>query len=384
MNSVFWVSMDAGWGWWHAPNLPCCTWGVCSMQLLCQIGGIEFLCGFKGSELDPRISARKRTTWHLDSIPHIKVRKLRRRWLSLMCAFPPLKHIQANACLCPWTFRDWYIRGCVLFVNKGPTFRKESKNCSDRRHLQTVKNPRECCHCCDCCDVLERNLHQPKLFRSLVWQRQVSLFLKYPPSRCQANKPAKNPKYAQVTLAFSCSLTSTSHVTNIHRRHSLFEIYSSSIRICCFVLCTQVRFPLKVTQAKTWEAKARRVAGSPKPSFPANLGELWSLECVQDPGLEQEILWRQRGNQPTLQAKAQCWMALLSGYQTAESYLQNFVVVWNDPLHQDKVVCFGRDMTAYLSNRVAMSHTNIQNTMAAEVQKASMKPSVWAGHVSPP
>ena len=273
---------------------------------------------------------------------------------------------------------------CVLFVNKGPTFRKESKNCSDRRHLQTIKNPCECWHCCDWCAVLERNLHQPELFRSLVWQRQVSLFLKYPRSRCQANKPAKNPKYAQVTLAFSCSLTITSHVTNIHRRHSLFEIYSSSIRICCFVLRTQVRFPLKVTQPKSWEAKARRVAGSPKPSFPANLGELWSLECVQDLGLEQEILWRQRGNQPTLQAKAQCWMALLSGYQTVESYLQNFVVVWNDPLRQDKVVCFGRDMTACLSNRVAMSHTNIQNKMADEVQKASMKPSVWAGHVSPP
>ena len=63
-------------------------------------------------------------------------------------------------------------------------------------------------------------------------------------------------------------------------------------------------------------------------------------------------------------------MALLSGYQTAESYLQNFVV------DQDKVVCFGRDMTACLSNRVAMSHTNIQNKMADDVQKASMKPSV--------
>ena len=76
-------------------------------------------------------------------------------------------------------------------------------------------------------------------------------------------------------------------LTNVH---SLFEIYGSSIHICCFVLRTQARFPLKVTQPKSWEAKARRVAGSPKPSFPANLGELWSLECVQDLGLEQEIL----------------------------------------------------------------------------------------------
>ena len=128
-----------------------------------------------------------------------------------------------------------------------------------------------------------RNLHQPKLFRSVVWQRQVSLFLKYPPSCCPANEPAKNPKHAQATLAFSCSLTSTSHSQTFTNVYSLFEIYSSSIHICCFVLRTQVRFPLKVTQAKTWEAKARRVAGSPKPSFPANLGELWSLECVQDP-----------------------------------------------------------------------------------------------------
>ena len=92
---------------------------------------------------------------------------------------------------------------------------------------------------------------------------------------------------AALCFAFSCPLTSTSQVTNVH---SLFEIYGSSIHICCFVLRTQVRFPLKVTQPKSWEAKARRVAGSPKPSFPANLGELWSLECVQDLGLEQEIL----------------------------------------------------------------------------------------------
>ena len=85
-------------------------------------------------------------------------------------------------------------------------------------NTQTIKNPCECWHCCDWCAVLERNLHQPELFRSLVWQRQVSLFLKYPPSCCQANEPAKNPKHAQATLAFSCSLTSTSHVTDVHKR----------------------------------------------------------------------------------------------------------------------------------------------------------------------
>ena len=39
-------------------------------------------------------------------------------------------------------------------------------------------------------------------------------------------------------------------------------------------------------------------------------------------------------------------IALLSGYQIAESYLQKFVVVYSDPLHKEKVVCFGRDMTA--------------------------------------
>ena len=39
-------------------------------------------------------------------------------------------------------------------------------------------------------------------------------------------------------------------------------------------------------------------------------------------------------------------IVLLSGYQTAESYLQNFVVVYSDPLHKEKIVCFGRPMTA--------------------------------------
>ena len=39
-------------------------------------------------------------------------------------------------------------------------------------------------------------------------------------------------------------------------------------------------------------------------------------------------------------------IALLSGHQIAESYLQKFVVVYSDPLHKEKVVCFGRDMTA--------------------------------------
>lgn len=62
-------------------------------------------------------------------------------------------------------------------------------------------------------------------------------------------------------------------------------------------------------------------------------------------------------------------IALLSGHQIAESYLQNFVVVYSDPLHKEKVACFRRDKTASLSKHVATSHATIQNKMADKVQK---------------
>ena len=64
-------------------------------------------------------------------------------------------------------------------------------------------------------------------------------------------------------------------------------------------------------------------------------------------------------------------IALLSGYQTAESHLQNFVVVYVDPLHKEQVVWFGRDMTAWLSKHVATSHTKIQTKMADKLDMFS-------------
>ena len=81
------------------------------------------------------------------------------------------------------------------------------------------------------------------------------------------------------------------------------------------------------------------------------------------------------------------------GYQTVESYLQNFVVVYSDPLHKEKVVCFGHDMTAWLSNHVARSHTRIQTEMVDKVQevleriwkgakKKLRKSGIWAEHFS--
>ena len=81
-------------------------------------------------ELDLRISTRKRTMWHLDSILWVRVRRPWRRWLSLMCEFHLFIHVQANAYLppgCLRPFRDWYTRGFVLSVKQGPTFRLSGK-----------------------------------------------------------------------------------------------------------------------------------------------------------------------------------------------------------------------------------------------------------------
>ena len=57
------------------PAMLFCTCGVCSMQLLCQIGG---------RHLDS------------DSILRVSVGRLWRRWLSLMWKFHLIEHIQAN------------------------------------------------------------------------------------------------------------------------------------------------------------------------------------------------------------------------------------------------------------------------------------------------
>jgi len=53
--------------------------------------------------------------------------------------------------------------------------------------------------------------------------------------------------------------------------------------------------------------------------------------------------WR---DEPEIVPLDRARIVLLSGYQTAESYLQNFVVVYSDPLHKENVACFGRHMTA--------------------------------------
>ena len=105
-------------------------------------------------ELDPRMSTRKGTTWHLDSILDVRVvrvRRLQRRWLSLMSEFHLVKHIQANAYLPPTLQRLINQRICPV--------------CQARAHFPwrkqklfrgaTSTNRRASCHCCDWSSVLD-------------------------------------------------------------------------------------------------------------------------------------------------------------------------------------------------------------------------------------